>query len=270
MVGNQASIRSKDELAELLDEFGWFEDGYCLVLTPPPTAAGTPPDRVDLVLRDAGTGGLRPGDVRTYRALKLASTDVEDWSFQGDKFFHSPQHCTEGIELVEARDSFGVTIDAPSIARLLARSFAFERLPEVTELVEPWTSGRELHVNAASGQLPTPGDWIDALAREGLVAAWRLYGDDPAALSRVPEDDYNGWFLQRPERTSDGHGGVMFTASDDGRRLVMSLQRWEADDELWDAIRRAAARILREATFTSGNSTFLATEWLAHLSQERG
>jgi hypothetical protein len=266
---NEESIRSTKQLAELLDEFGWFEDGYCLMLAPPPTAAGAPPERVELVLRDAGIGGLQPGDVRTYRALKLASTDIEEWSFEGDEFFHAPQHCMEGAELVELGDSFGLTLDVPSIARLRARSFTFERLPEVSELVEPWTSEREFHIDAASGHLPTPGDWINALAREGLVAAWRLYGDDPAQLDRVPEEDYNGWFLQRPERMSESDAGVTFIVSDDGERLAMSLVRWDADDELWDAIRRAAARVLSEATFTSGNSTFLAREWLAQLSRER-
>jgi hypothetical protein len=114
----------------------------------------------------------------------------------------------EGADLIELRDSFGVTLDVPSIVRLLARSFTFERLPEVSEVVEPWTSERDLHIEAASSHLPTPSDWIDALVREGVAADWRLYGDRPAPVSRVPKEDYSGWFLQRLERTSESNGGV--------------------------------------------------------------
>ena len=51
-------------------------------------------------------------------------------------------------------------------------------------------------------------------------------------MDRVPEEDYSGWFLQRPERTSESNGGVMFRAFDDGTRLMIVLDRWEADDEL--------------------------------------
>ena len=269
MLHDGAIIRSKKDLAELLDEFGWFEDGHCLTLTPPPTKK-MPPRRVELVLRDAGIGGFRPGDVRAYRAVKLTSTDVGEWSFEGGgEFFHSPQHCTEGAELIDLPDSFGVTLDVPSIIRLLARSFTFERLPEVSEVVAPWTSERDLHVDAASGHLPTPSDWIARLEHEGLAAHWRRYGDGPAPVDRVPEEDYSGWFLQRPERTSESNGGVMFRAFDDGTRLMIVLDRWEADDELWDAVRRSAGLMFPEATFRSGNSSFLANEWTAHLSHER-
>ena len=61
----------------------------------------------------------------------------------------------------------------------------------------------------------------------------------------------------------------MFRAFDDGTRLVIVLDRWEADDELWDAVRRSAGLMFPEATFRSGNSAFLANEWTAHLSHER-
>ena len=137
MLHNGAIIRSKKDLAELLDEFGWFEDGHCLTLTPPPTEK-MPPHRVELVLRDAGIGGFRPGDVRAYRAVKLTSTDVEEWSLEGGgEFFHSPQHCTEGAELIDLPDSFGLTLDVPSMIRLLARSFTFSDYPRYPKSSRP-------------------------------------------------------------------------------------------------------------------------------------
>jgi hypothetical protein len=267
MARDEANIRSIEHLVELLNEFGWFEDGHCVMLWPPPTEVT--PDRVELVLRDAGTGGYRPGDVRTYQALRLTATEIEEWSFEGDEFFHSPQHCTEGAEPVELGTSFGVTLDVPSPVRLLAHSYEFERLPEVAETVEAWTSDRDVHIDAASGHLPTASDWINALAREGLVVAWRLYGDPPAELSRVPEENYGGWFLQQPERTSVGNGGVMLRAFDDGTTLAIVMDRWEADDELWYAVRRAAGLMFREGTFRSGNSSLSSEEWIAHVSDER-
>ena len=260
------AIPSADSLAELFDEFGWFEDGQCLSISPPPGGARMP-ERVELVLRDFGAGGLGAGDMRTYRVLRLTATEVRQWSFEGEGLQHFPEHVMEGAEPVEAAAAFGFTLDMPTLVRLVACSFEFERLPDVTEEVSPWTSDRELHVSAPSAELPTPTEWVEALAREGVEAAWRIYGDAITPTEQVPAKGYVGWFLERPSRLSEDGGGVFFRwVVEDAEAVTLALERWGADDELWLASCRSAGRIFPEGEFASGNCRFSADEWLVHLA----
>ena len=68
-------IWSAEALRQLFDDFAWFECGSCPSLSPPPGSADMP-ERVELVLRDFGTGGLMAGDLRTYQSLRLTATGL--------------------------------------------------------------------------------------------------------------------------------------------------------------------------------------------------
>jgi hypothetical protein len=203
------AITSADAQAKAFEEFGWFEGGQCTSVSPPPGDARMP-ECVELVLRDFGTGGLEPGDMRTYCVLKLTATGVQEWSFEGQKFNHVPDHVTEGAEPVETPAGFGFTVDVPTAVRLVASSFEFERLPDVTEAVASWTSDRELHVTAPGAKLPAPAQWVEALIREDVEVAWRIYGDATTPTEDVPKEDYVGWFLARPSRLNEDDGGLFF------------------------------------------------------------
>jgi hypothetical protein len=80
-----------------------------------------------------GTGGLAPGDIQTYQVLALTATDVEEWSFKGEEFLHFPDHGAVGAEPIQGAFGFGLTLDVPTIVRLVARSFVGERLPDIAE-----------------------------------------------------------------------------------------------------------------------------------------
>jgi hypothetical protein len=220
------AITSANALEEAFDEFGWFEDGQCTSISPPPGGARVP-ERVELLLRDFGTGGLEAGNMRTYCVLKLTATEVQEWSFDGRKFDHMPGHAMEEAEAVETAAGFGFTLNVPTLVRLVASSFEFERLPDVTEAVAPWTSDRELHVTAPGADLPTPIQWAEALAQEGVDVGWRIYGDARTPTEQVPRKDYVGWFLARPSRLSDDDGGLFFRwVAEDAEEVSLALERW--------------------------------------------
>ena len=263
-----ATIRSAESLSELLDEFGWFECGCCLALTPTP--GGEPPARVELVLRDFGTGSLEAGELRTYQALRLTATDVYEWSTNDETFSHETDHAMEGVEPVEASVGFGFELDVPTPVRLVAGAFECERLPEVTEAVRPWISNIELFVTAAGAHLPSPADWVRAFASDGVAVAWRIYGGDARSPELVPRD-YTGWFVERPSRLSQHDGGVFFRhVSGDQQVVELALQRSPADDELWLSLCRSVAGIFPNGEFRSGNCRFTADEWMARLEAGPG
>jgi hypothetical protein len=84
---------------------------------------------------------------------------------------------------------------------------------------------------------------------------------------QVPSKEYVGWFLEQPTHLSEDGGGVLFQwVAEDAEGVTLVLARWDADDELWLASCRSAARLFPEGEFASGNCRFTADEWLACLA----
>lgn len=258
-------IESAEELEQLFDEFAWFQDGSCPSLAPPPNSANTP-QQVELVLRDMGTGGINAGDLRTYMTLRLVGTGVREWSFTGEAFHHAAEHCMEGVDTIDTSAGFGLTVDVPTLVRLVADVVEYERLPEVTEANPPWTIDREFSVTARRADRPSPAEWVTALATQGVDVAWRVYGGPAHPTERVPTD-YTGWFLERLSRLDEHDGGVFMAYT--GERapwVAVVLERYGADDDLWLAARRTVAHMFPDGEFRSGNCRFTAAQWMDQLT----
>jgi hypothetical protein len=256
------------QLAEVLTPVDWFEGGRCADASPPPGPAATPKS-VELVLRDAGEGGLRPGDLRTHRVLRLVALDVREWSHEGTSYVHLPDHLISDLDPVEERRGFGFTVDVPSRIRLIARSFDAERLPDVVEAFGAWASDRELFVAVPSGELPAPRAWVEAIAAAGGDVGWRTYAGDIAPPDRVPPDDYDGWFLAPPALVAARPDGVQVVLHRGQAGLTIKLERSSADEvdsACWSAVCRAAAALVPAGEFMSGNCRFSADEWRSHLA----
>ncbi|SEH89893.1 hypothetical protein SAMN04489835_5424 [Mycolicibacterium rutilum] len=256
-------VESADALARLLDELAWLQDTYCLEMSAPPGAA-VAPERVELVLRDEGTGGFDPGDVRVHAQSRLTALGIREWSFLGEHFDHAPDHCMAGADLIEDTDRFGLAFDVPSPVRLVATAFEHERLPDHHAVVPPWTSTSWLQVTAPRAQVPSPAEWVEAFDAEGAEVTWRLYGG-PAHPTENVSADYTGWFLERPSRVDEHLSGLFMFTVGSGHVYV---DRKDVDDDLWWVFCRAAARLFPTGEFESGNLRFTAEEWLARLSSE--
>lgn len=255
-------IRSAEALAQLLDEFAWFHDASCLSLSPPPGGVDTP-ERVELVLRDMGVGGYNAGDLRTYRMLRLTAVGVREWSFSGPTFDHHTEYLMQEAEPAEATAGFGFTLDVPTEVRLVADAFEYERLPDITEPLPAWTSDNHLFLDAPTAERPSPGQWVEALARAGVDVSWRIYGGPACPIERVPAD-YTGWFLERTSRLPDHDGGLfVFGAGVHQDRFHMTVENKGTDGELWQSACRLLARWFPDGEFHSGNCRFTAEEFLA-------
>ncbi|MEA5362187.1 hypothetical protein VA596_21810 [Amycolatopsis sp., V23-08] len=87
--------------------------------------------------------------------------------------------------------------------------------------------------NACTLRLTAPLDpvrWQEAL---GPTVTWRIYGGE----ANTPADP-DGWFLQRRDRLATSLTGVFCRTSGDR----VTLDRHDADDDLWQAVRLLAAR----------------------------
>ena len=92
--------RVRRELEDLLERFEWFDGGRCISVSPAPGVSATP-KRVEFVVHDVGDGGLRAGDLRTYRVVRLEANGVSAWSFEGAYFDQSPGHLISEFDPVE-------------------------------------------------------------------------------------------------------------------------------------------------------------------------
>jgi hypothetical protein len=255
---------SAQALGQLLDDLYEFQDIYCDSVFPPPGGADTP-HRVELVMRDVVSGGPDPGAVRTSRITRLTATGVREWSFSGEHFYHAADHCIDGADLIETGDGFGLAFGLPTPVRLVASAFESERLPDVIDVVPAWTSDSWLFVTAPRAGVPSPGQWVEAMVREGTEVSWRYLGGPAHPSDRVPAD-YTGWFLERPSRLTENDQGVFVDhVGATAKGVDMSLERKGADDELWRSLCRSVARLFPDGEFYSGNCRFTAEQWLAHL-----
>lgn len=161
--------------------------------------------------------------------------------------------------------NLGLSFDVPTLVRLVADAFEYEWLPDVTETVEPWTSGNEFSVTSPRADPPSPAQWVEALARHGVDATWRIYDGPAQPPERVPAD-YVGWFLERPSRLNEHHGGVFVRyIGEHGCKLALTMERHQADNQLWQAASRSAASMFPNGEFRTGNCQFTADQWLTHL-----
>lgn len=113
----------------------------------------------------------------------------------------------------------------------------------------------------------SPADWAAWLRAEGQNAAWRIYGDPARPPDQVPEDNYEGWFLQSHEVFATTIGGLFFfSCHEEGAGFVLSIQRDEAPEELWAAMQRVIGRFAK-LEVSSGNCRFSRQEWLERVER---
>jgi hypothetical protein len=178
---------------------------------------------------------------------------------------HMRQQPLHGGQWLDDQERAGLSFEQPTeLGELLDRSVEVQRIRETAEETAPW--GDDLHITAAGTELPTPSQWVDALAEHGVSVAWRVLGGAATSPEDVPEKAYIGWYLQRPSRLREDDYGVFVSfAAEDDDGVTLSVQRWGADEELWLAAFRSALVLLPTGTFDSGDYSLPAGEWPAVL-----
>jgi hypothetical protein len=165
----------------------------------------------------------------------------------------------------------GFTLDVPEILKVVCKTLRIKEQQDREEIVAPWLSKTTFHMTARSTQLPTPEQWIVHLQAQGFDAVWRYAHSDQRLPSRVPADDYSGWFLQLRTRLNENHAGLFFRfCSCKQDQLSMSLELMDSEiQELWIAAGKYLARLPDVKVFC-GNSELGKEDWLAYLDQWGG
>jgi hypothetical protein len=267
MAGGTTEITDVGQLSDWLGANGWFEDAFVLALDPPPQAdgAGTP-DRVTLELGQQIAGGLRAGETRTLRVIRVEAVGVRKWS-QDDPAPLEPGYCLpDGIDLHEPEGSLGLVLDLPGRPALVCSRLSVVPLPDLTERVEPCASDRMFWAIAPGRPRPMPAEWVVWVRDAGLEAVWRRYGEEPEPTALVPED-YTGWLLQEPGRIAVSPTGLFFFQCGPDREGNLAIQI-EAIDEVCSGLWAACGRVVGSMPGVEvhcGNCRLTGEQWLEYL-----
>ncbi|MCT2586852.1 hypothetical protein [Actinophytocola gossypii] len=170
----------------------------------------------------------------------------------------TPGHVIEGVEAGEAGGRLVVEAWVPESLRLVAAAMTITPLGQEQRVVEPWVSATEF---VATTRTPPAAEfWTDQVgASLGTPVVWRALG---GTTPRQEGQDYDGCFLQRPDKLPTTRGGVLCLL---GPASVSF--RWDgADRALWAAVRRSASALDGVRT---GNCAMSPEDWTTFLDTGR-
>ena len=260
------TLDTRTEFDRWLTEHHGFEDGRLLSLTPLPRREQSfLPSTVTFELAYQVEGNYKANSTRASRVFRLHASGIHEYHLsEGGSL--SPEHWSEGIELLESGSPIAFRVDAPATLTLCCARVLVEELPRLVETVKPWISDHDVYVKVSSATMPSPAEWVKLFERYGQCVAWHVYRGEPGLVPEVPQSDYTGWFLQAPEALDEKHQGLFFFyCKPEGVDFVVHLQNHGASTLLW----RAAMVILGQfpdAEVHCGNCEFHSSEWLAQWS----
>lgn len=206
-----------------------------------------------LVLLQVLWSTLEAGSTRTVREVTL----IAEGSTAPDAIDFAAGVCTDGLDLGAEGLSFRIDIPAP--IEIVCEALRIEVGPARDERVRPWLSDRSVWATIPGMGVPPAGHWIAAFAAQGVPVCWRYLGSEGRAAPHDPLD-YEGWYLQRPERVGATTGGLFFSVCRSlGGALSLS---WDFDGDV--ALSAAAKRVLASfdgAEVHCGNCRFEPAEW---------
>ncbi|MCI0572263.1 MAG: hypothetical protein L0Y66_16025 [Myxococcaceae bacterium] len=231
------SMRSAEEFDAWLSEHSYFDDAMVRTFEPAPAEPGAAtPERVTIEFAYQVSGGLRAGDLRRLRRIRLHCDGVTRFELHPPGSV-SANHWSEGVELLESEGRIRFAIDVPGRLLLECGSAEAEELPDQEEVITPWESDREVFLTIR-GAAPSP-ETISArcLERTEVALVWRIYGGEARPQSSVPKDHYDGWFLQMPDRVAHTEGGVTLRVTPGPHSTRLVLTNWDQENKrLWAAV----------------------------------
>ncbi|SFW44834.1 hypothetical protein [Amycolatopsis australiensis] len=195
--------------------------------------------RVTVELAAYADHRLVPGEVSVVEVFALTADPAELRMTEPPAADHTIEEPSwwdhDGLRTVE--------FFAPLRIRVTAAAFELTRLRTERRPVRPAPSATDCAF--ATSRPPEPREL-------GGSVVWRTYGGDAGTPA-----DPDGWFLQRRDRPATSPTGVLCSIAP-GR---VTFRRYDADDDLWRAVRLVAGEDASRAW--CGNCVFTPADWVA-------
>ncbi|HVK39442.1 MAG TPA: hypothetical protein VNA88_12965 [Candidatus Kapabacteria bacterium] len=259
-------IESREALSEWLASHHGFPDLFVLRMEPRPQPDGVPLlPVVRLELATQIDGGFEAGEKRTLRVFELTGEDAETFWMENPRGYDAT-FCNDQGMLQLDLDRPGLQLEVPSRVQLVCRAITVRELADRTEIIQPWIDDAELSAQVRGYGLPSPADWVELFAQEGVSVVWRRFGEGPQTADAVPAD-YTGWYLQEPERFARAGGNGLFFFSSSARpgAFVVHVQNHDPDNhDLWKALQQILLHY-PDLEIRTGNCRLDAATWRSYL-----
>lgn len=253
-------FKTSDELEAWLEEQRWFED--CHLLNIFTDGADGQPKSATIELGQPIGGSYEADAELTLRVFALMACGVTAWQFPVHPDF-GIERTLESIESGSAKKGLRLLIDHEVTVH--CAQLRVTQLPDRTVVIPASPSDTNFTATIADHDLPTPRDWVEWFSHYGENVVWRMYGEKARPFDQVPEEDYEGWFIQRAEAVAASMEGLFYfhcRAQDSG--FLLSMRRGEASKGLWTALQKIVGSFPR-VEVRSGNCRFSRQEWLKYL-----
>ena len=266
MEKKEIQIRSNSELKDWLSSNSWFEDGYVINLWPFPTSrVDACPEAVCLELAYQIEGSYIAGALRTLQVYELRSFGTTTWWLENGTSYN-PRNCIEEVEVLKTPEGIALEINVPGRLELRCSELVIRRLPDRTDINLPTLSKNEIYAKISLHAFPTPKDWASWFNAYGVPVGWRPYAGDAKEANQIPENEYDGWFLQTTERVSKHSGGILFiSCKPEGDGFSVSLRNTDDEDlTLWRLTKNIIA-LFQEVEVRCGNCWFTREQWIDYI-----
>jgi hypothetical protein len=261
-------IETREELAAWLESHHGFPDLFVLRMEPRPQLNGVPLlERVTMELATQIEGGFAAGERRTLRVFELTAEGTETFWIENLRRYDAAFCNDAGLRQLDI-DRPGLQFEVPARVQLVCGALTVHELSDRTEIIQPWINDAELAAHVRGYELPTPGDWIELFAQEGVSVVWRRFQEGPQVADSVPAD-YTGWYLQEPERfaTGGGDGIFFFGATSRPGSFVAHVQNHDPQNaDLWRALQRILLHY-PQIEIRSGNCRLDAAQWQQYVKE---
>ncbi len=254
-------FESNSDFSEWLDSNYWFQDGYLLDYKLDETKS-----TINLLLAYQINGTYEANTERTLRVFSVKAEGVSNFTvLKGGEW--SPDHCMEGLDIKDS-NLVSFTLDVPKPIEIECRRVVVWEEPNKIEVVKPWLSETELFIYVHGESLPTPTEWLRWFKEADHDLGWRYYSGDLKAPDIVPEQSYDGWFLQVVSRIPETSQGLFFRhCKHDGSSFDVAFQRSELSDDVWNSLKEIVLKF-QDIEIHSGNCKFNNKQW-AKIVDER-
>ncbi len=267
--GKVQTLCSPEEVADWMEEHEWLEMASVESIRPMPlpgeVLTNIPEFVIELSLQVGG--GYEAGAQAEMLPLVLRAFHVSEVSLEYCDFLRG--YTSQGFELKNLEAPIELEIDVPGFLRLSCDYLEIKKKSLVVVTVPKKIDAFGFRASA-EGVLPTPENWVSAFEKLGCNVSWRYFSSEAIRVDQVPEN-YEGWFLQRPNLIAKEQGGLFFCwARKQGEKITLNVYAHNSEDSR-DLVRFAGIVVsrMKDVTIDCGNLNFNSEEWLECLTGDR-
>lgn len=251
------TIHTFEDLDKWLSDNYYFEDGHVLAVHECP---------LEIIIGYNVKASYEANSERYILSFKLIPSNIIEWTFKEENIPIGEDNYISYIEAIETEKGICLEFSTPATFRLTSDNITIEEQELIKTTFKPGTSDTEMFITSELNEIPKPQYWKEKLKEYGHNIAFRYYAGDEKQPEQVPYPDYQGFYIQLPDRISSTREGIFLSHMKliDGKLNLHFENKDEKLHIVWEDMTRILAD-LPNAKINSGNCKFTGAEWKQYL-----